>query len=286
MDMATGQSLFVLAVLCTIVLLWRGAWYLLGLASRFLRVLPRRVAGSRVWAGAHPLRAAMARRFPKTYRFTAQRLDPGRFVGLPLTLLVAGALYVLMLLGGIVEELVEAEEINRFDLAVNAFFVPYRHSPLVEIFVWITGLGASNTLVGVAIVATGFLWADRRAGFIAPLWVCILGSQATTWLGKFGFDRDRPEFTTAVTALSPSFPSGHASGAMAVYGFLAYAIARDLDGARQRFEVAYWTLVLILLVGLSRLFLGVHFASDVAAGLLVGGFWLLAGFAVSEHLRQ
>src|SRR3546814_10644928 len=61
MDMATGQSLFVLAVLCTIVLLWRGAWYLLGLASRTLRVLPRRVAGSRVWAGAHPLRAAVAR---------------------------------------------------------------------------------------------------------------------------------------------------------------------------------------------------------------------------------
>src|SRR3546814_6998916 len=118
-----------------------------------------------------------------------------------------------MLRGGIVEEPVEAEEINRFDRAVNACFVPYRHSPLVEIFVWITGLGASNTLVGVAIVATGFLWADRRAGFVVPLWICFLGSQATTWLGKFGFDRDRPEFTTAVTALSPSFPSGPASGA-------------------------------------------------------------------------
>src|SRR3546814_3867146 len=92
MDMATGQSLFVLAVLCIIVLLWRGAWYLFGLASRILRVLPRRVAGSRAWTGAHQLRAAIARRFPKTYRFTAQRLEPGRFVGLPLTLVVAGAL--------------------------------------------------------------------------------------------------------------------------------------------------------------------------------------------------
>src|SRR3546814_19688661 len=117
------------------------------MSSRILRGRPRRGAGSRAGTGAHQLRAAIARRFPKTYRFTAQRLEPGRFVGLPLTLVVAGALYVLMLLGGIVEELVEAEEINRFDLAVNAFFVPYRHSPLVEIFVWTIGIASCRERV-------------------------------------------------------------------------------------------------------------------------------------------
>jgi membrane-associated phospholipid phosphatase len=91
---------------------------------------------------------------------------------------------------------------------------------------------------------------------------------------------------TEIVLLSPSFPSGHATGALAVYGFVAYAIARDRGGLRLRFELTFWTLVLAALVGLSRVFLSVHYASDVAAGFLVGGFWLLAGFALTEYLRQ
>ncbi|NBB99831.1 MAG: phosphatase PAP2 family protein, partial [Bacteroidetes bacterium] len=72
--------------------------------------------------------------------------------------------------------------------------------------------------------------------------------------------------------------------AMAVYGFIAYIVCRaEGMAAWQRFEVAYWTAVLISVIGFSRMFLGVHYASDVAAGLLVGGFWLLVGFAFAEH---
>jgi undecaprenyl-diphosphatase len=73
---------------------------------------------------------------------------------------------------------------------------------------------------------------------------------------------------------------------MAVFGFLAYALARDLDRPRQRFEVVFWTAVLIALVGFSRVFLGVHFLSDVASGFLVGGFWLLVGFTLVEWRRR
>jgi membrane-associated phospholipid phosphatase len=94
--------------------------------------------------------------------------------------------------------------------------------------------------------------------------------------------RQRPATTIDVTVLSSSFPNGHATAAMAVYGFLAYAIARALP-IRERFEVAYWTAVLILLIGLSRIYLGVHYLTDVTGGFLVGGFWLLIGFAVAER---
>jgi membrane-associated phospholipid phosphatase len=69
---------------------------------------------------------------------------------------------------------------------------------------------------------------------------------------------------------------------MAVYGFLAFAIARDLPTVRQRFEVAYWTAVLIGMIGLSRIVLGVHFVTDVTGGFLVGAFWLLIGFTIAE----
>jgi undecaprenyl-diphosphatase len=72
---------------------------------------------------------------------------------------------------------------------------------------------------------------------------------------------------------------------MAVYGFLAYLTARELSELRQRFEVVYWAVVMIMVIGFSRIFLSVHYASDFAAGWLVGCFWILAGVAAAEYKK-
>lgn len=277
--------ILIAAACIAILLLWQLAWFLVRLAGRVVRRLPATVAGSRAWARTRPLRAMLAQRFPKAYAMLAGRLDPHRFGGLPLTLMVAAAVYLAALFGGLAEELVETKGLAAFDARISALVDPWRTALLVDFFTGVTNLGGTAALTAAAFVATGFLWAYRRPHFVLPLWINIIGSQATTYLGKFGFDRTRPEFVTQVTAVTPSFPSGHTTGAMAVYGFIAYAIARDLRGPRQRFEVTFWTAVLIAAIAFSRIFLGVHYASDVAAGFLVGGFWLLVGLAVAEHLR-
>lgn len=280
------DTLALLFVFLAIVLLWRLSWYLLRAVSAMLRRVYTRAAVNSMRARANSLGVILARRAPRTMRFVAGRLNPRQFQGLPLTLMILAAIYVASLLGGLVEELMEAEELVRFDTRVNQFLNPYRSQLAVSVFDWITGLGAFAALTAVVFVSTGFFWAYRHAYLIAALWISFLGAQITTYAGKFSFARERPEFLTDVTALTPSFPSGHATGAMAVYGFVAYAVARDLPTLRQRFEVTYWTLVLIGLVGMSRIFLSVHYTSDVAAGILVGGFWLLAGFAVAEQFRS
>ncbi|MGF1627680.1 MAG: phosphatase PAP2 family protein [Alphaproteobacteria bacterium] len=225
-------------------------------------------------------------RFPVTYRFLADRLRTDRFTGLPLTLVVAAAAYLAALLGGLVEELLEADEIGAVDAAINDAFASYRVSPLIEIVRWFTNLGDSAAVTAVAFVVTGFLWVFGGRRIILPLWVTVLGAILSTWAGKFAFDRPRPDFVTGVTALSASFPSAHATGAIAVYGFIAYVIARGLRSGRARFEILFWSGALIAVIALSRMFLSVHFASDVAAGLLVGGFWLLAGIALTELRRR
>lgn len=223
--------------------------------------------------------------FPGTIRFLQARLTLSRYTGLPLTLIVIAALYIVALLGGLIEELLEAEELVRLDQDINQRIGPIRTDAMITIFIWITDLGGSSALVAVTLVTTGLLWARRRH-VIAPLWLTILGSQITTYAGKYVLARQRPEFVTEVAAFTPSFPSGHATSAMAVYGFIAYILARDLMTTRQRFEMVYWTAVLISLIGFSRMLLGLHYASDVAAGFLVGGFWLLLGFALSEHRHR
>lgn len=261
-------------------LLWRG----LALLGRHLAAGMGR--GRTAWARTHPLRAALATRFPVLYAWLAARLDPRAPSGLPLSLMVLAAVYLAAQLGGLVAELREAEELVAFDLAVNEALQPWRVPILVFLFAWITDLGAEPARIAVAITATGFLWAHGRRPVLLPLWVTILGASATTWIGKYAFDRTRPDFLTDVTALSPSFPSAHATGAMAVYGFIAYAITREAGTRRQRFAIGYWTAVLIGLIGLSRIFLGVHYVSDVAAGFLLGGFWLLVGISLAEWRVQ
>lgn len=184
---------------------------------------------------------------------------------------------------GLVEELLEADELVRFDEGINRLIGLIRTDAMVTVFIWITDLGGPVALVAVALVATGLLWAHCRSPIIAPLWLTFIGSQMTNYAGKHALARQRPDFAAEVSAFTPSFRSGHATGAIAVYGFIAYIVARDLTTTRQRFEITHWTAVLVCFIGFSRMFLGLHYASDVAAGFLVGGFCLLFGLTLAEH---
>jgi membrane-associated phospholipid phosphatase len=80
---------------------------------------------------------------------------------------------------------------------------------------------------------------------------------------------------------SASFPSGHATLALALYGFLAYALCQLYP--RHSWKIAVLAMLVILFVGASRLYLGVHFSSDVIAGYLLGGLWLLFGITLTER---
>ncbi len=276
-----------LLVVVSALLIWSLhslSWRALHLLSVAVGRLPL-LQTTRAWPRVRLMQAWLHLRHPRLHAILAARFRPKPFTGLPLTLFMLGAFYVAALLGGLTEEVVEAGAALHFDKAVNAVLEPWRVQPLLGIFLWVTALGAGPALTAVAVVATAFLWAYRRPAFIFPLWVAFLGAQATTWSGKFIIARHRPDSIAAVSEASNSFPSGHATASMALYGFLAYAIVRDLPGRRERFEVAFWFAVLVVAIALSRVFLSLHYTTDVVAGLLVGAFWLLAGFAVSEWTR-
>lgn len=225
-------------------------------------------------------------RHPKISQIVQARLTTAHFSGLLLTLIILVMLYVLALFAGLVEELLEAEELIRVDYWINEQLTLIRTDTSLMAFAWLTDLGGAPALIAVAVVSTGIFWAHHLSGFIAPLWLTVLGSQLMTYTGKFLLQRPRPESVTELVEITHSFPSGHATSALAVYGFMAYIISRGLNSARQRFELIYWAAVLILLIGLSRLVLSVHYASDVVAGFLVGSFWLLMGIAVAELIHR
>lgn len=174
-------------------------------------------------------------------------------------------------------------DIRELDAAVN----PMRTKAMLAAFLWVTTLGAGATLLAVMLTATGFLWIGSGRPFLRPLWIVYLGTEAMTWGAKFILDRERPIFLEVASASSPSFPSAHTAGAAAVYGFLAYIIAHRAasDGSARAGILAVATLG-IAAVAFSRVALGVHFFSDVLAGLAVAGTWLCVGVAVARITRH
>lgn len=249
----------------------------------FRLIVPR--AGR--FAGA--LRSAHGRVFPDPpgdldgwfLRHLRGRLDPHTFRGLPITLLVAAAVYAAVLFSGLTEDVLDTGALDSFDGAASAIVEQLRIEPELTWFRWISAIAGGPAILAVLLVSSGFLllWPNRTP--ILALWTVFAGAQLTTTLGKVVIGRPRPEPMYDVAALA-AFPSGHATVVMAVYGFIGYLIARGMTDPLARFHVAFAALVLVVLVGLSRVVLNVHFASDVAGGYLVGIFWLLVGVILVE----
>lgn len=151
---------------------------------------------------------------------------------------------------------------------------------LEPIMVEITMLGTGSVVMAVVAVSGLFLWLTRHKHSAALLLVSTGVGLILNNLLKMGFDRDRPQvFEWGTHAMTSSFPSGHAMSAATVYVTVAYLAARLQRRRRARWATVIVALVLVVLIALSRVYLGVHYPSDVAAGVVLGTAW--AGFCMA-----
>ncbi|MCK9916019.1 phosphatase PAP2 family protein [Microbacteriaceae bacterium K1510] len=277
----TIAILIVISIIVLRTLVRQAAIFVVGMASS----VPPKLGGTQAWKWFQSFQVRLAERYPRVVTVVAQRIDPQRPTGLLLSLMVLAGFYLFALFGGLTEDILEAQGTIHSDNMINAALGPWRIEPFISAFLWVTNLGSTPAIVAAVIIATGFLWPQRGTYVVVSLWITCLGAVTTTSIGKLLVARHRPDIMFDANATGWSFPSGHATAAMAVYGFIAYAIARALPGFRERFEVVYWAAVLVALIGFSRIFLGVHYVTDVIGGFLVGGFWLLVGFALTEWKR-
>jgi membrane-associated phospholipid phosphatase len=146
--------------------------------------------------------------------------------------------------------------------------------PLTELFEAVTTLGNGVVLAGVTAIA-GYLLLRRgyrREGLLVVL--AFVGAEILSYSLKLGFRRDRPFFADPLaTERTFSFPSGHSTVSLAVYGALAVVLARRLRG-RAKLAALAAAALLVSMIGFSRLYLGVHFLTDVLAGFAAGTAWL------------
>jgi undecaprenyl-diphosphatase len=173
-----------------------------------------------------------------------------------------------------------------FDDAIMRWMGAHRIPWLEQAFGEITLLGTGIVVLMIVAVAALFLWLTRHRYSATLLLLATGGGIVVNNLLKLAFDRPRPQiFPWAARALSSSFPSGHAMSSTIVYLTVAYLAAR-----LQRRRSARWITMLVaaVVVGLvcaSRIYLGVHYPSDVAAGVVIGLAWAALCMAALEAIQ-
>ena len=118
---------------------------------------------------------------------------------------------------------------------------------------------------------------------LMPLRVAFVGAELITCLLKYAVNQAWPIFLDGITEYNPSFPSGHATASTVVLGFVGFVVIGELASPRRKIEAAFWFGIAILAICFSRLFLSLHYGSDVLAGFFIGSIWLLIGVIMAQR---
>lgn len=185
-----------------------------------------------------------------------------------------------------------------FDWSVMHLLRPYPNDPQYLVGPWwlkeaaidITALGGISVLIVFALMAVGFLLIHGKKLSAMLLLIGLAGGVVLSEGLKAIFDRPRPPVDyQMVEILNASFPSGHALLASVFYLSVGVMLTRAFPKKRMKAYAMFCAVVLVLLIGLTRVYLGAHWASDVAAGWGIGSFWAMClwlfAYGFERHQR-
>ena len=278
-------ALVLLAALGVVVVL--GARWLRGNSARIGDALSarwQRIASS-------PRFAYVRARHPRLWSFVAGRMARGDYLGLHLTIGLVASLAALWVFGAVTEDVIHHDPLTAVDLHLAAWFRMHAGIMGDRAALAITTIGSpfGMTILGLVVAA---VLSYRRWWIVLVGWVAAnAGGALLDWVLERVIHRPPPRPIGAGAFLSGtsfSFPSSHAMGSLIGYGMLSYLLIAFWPPARRHATLLIaTTIALVLAVGLSRLYLGVHFLSDVIGGYAAGGVWLAACVTgVEISLRQ
>jgi membrane-associated phospholipid phosphatase len=198
----------------------------------------------------------------------------GLYLVIGLTLALAGILAFAQLAAEVAEGTT-----RKLDEAVLLWLNRHASPQWDSIALQITSIGNGAVVITLGLILCCILWSLRHRMAVILVVIGVGGSDLLNLLLKARFERPRPELFVLETPfqrpVSASFPSGHAMTAMVVYFLFAYLIGRL--GGKGWFKVLVNSLatILIIAIGVTRMYLGVHYPSDVIAGYVIGFVWIM-----------
>ncbi len=223
--------------------------------------------------------------------FAAARFARGEYLGLHLTIGLAVSLAGLWLFAAVTEDVIHHDPLTQFDVALLDWLHAHATPTGYAVFNTISSLGSAVTLTILAL-AVGCVLAARREWILLAGWLAAFaGGGLLDVVLKLVIRRPRPPGAAAfLQHFSWSFPSGHAMASLVGYGMLAYVLTLLWIHRRSaQIAVVLGAALLIIAIGFSRLYLGVHYFSDVAGGYAAGVLWLsacISGVDVARRWRR
>jgi len=164
---------------------------------------------------------------------------------------------------------------GRMDAWLNSTIHSVYRPVLNDVMVFITNIVSPVQLMVLSSILIAILVYERKK-YLAALFIAgMLGGFASEFLIKAFIERARPE-NSLISAGGYSFPSGHATMSIIFFSLVLYSFKDDIRKSVNRYIFAAVNIILLLVVGLSRVYLNVHWLSDVLAGFLLGLFWVSA----------
>jgi undecaprenyl-diphosphatase len=201
-----------------------------------------------------------------------RQLPTRAYVQLSIGLLIAVG--TLIGFSKIVNEIFE-QETKIFDQNMYQWTQTWASPPFDTLMLWMTFTGAAVSMVGLSVAVLLWLYFLRHNLHAIRLFMITnLGGITLNYVLKIALQRDRPLIAADIGAIGYSLPSGHAMAALIFYGFLGYLLVRSQRDWVAKVLGSLLCLTFIALIGLSRVYLQAHYASDVAAGYAAGAFWL------------
>ncbi|HEY1150136.1 MAG TPA: phosphatase PAP2 family protein [Pseudoduganella sp.] len=223
----------------------------------------------------------------KLHSFLANRFSPEAELGLHFTIGVALILCAALAFGEIAEDVVEGDKITLIDVQLAHWFRARASSGFTHVMLFITHW---NGIVGSSIMgALLALWFWRRKAhyWLIVVLVAVPGGMVLNVALKHVFQRARPSLEDPLLTLETySFPSGHTAAATVFYGLLACYLVRRVRGWPARAAVMAACTLMVMLVALSRMYLGVHYLSDVLAAAAEGAAWLAICISAVSTLQR
>ena len=173
----------------------------------------------------------------------------------------------------LIEDLIR-NELSVFDSTIYGYLRGLISEDMTDFMKLITSLGSGITLLIISLLGLCFLSKNKKYSFSSKM---VALNLVIVWIlnetFKIIFHRGRPDILRLVEAGGFSFPSGHSMVSISFYGFIAYLFYVNMR-SRWKYAIISFFSVIIFLIGISRIYLGVHYASDVLAGFSAGLAWL------------
>ncbi|WP_225519250.1 MULTISPECIES: phosphatase PAP2 family protein [Priestia] len=171
--------------------------------------------------------------------------------------------------------LISGSKIEASDHSIISFIQGFESPGLTAIMKGFTFIGSTPSVAVISLFSLFFLYKVLKHRTELILFIAIIvGSPILNELLKLLFHRARPDFHRLIKINGYSFPSGHAMSAFAVYGVLSFLLWRHIPTRWGRTLLIVTSIIMILTIGISRIYLGVHYPSDVIGGYFASGCWL------------